>query len=145
MEKKKLFLTTLSVICILVVLMLSVSAIGVYCDGISRRSTDPGAYIYTREIALSKILPGMMLAFAGLGMAVTCIILGIKDEGAVKPVMDARYVKDTFVIKPERLKLIRISVLALAVIFIIAGIVNGNMAAILIKAINICTECIGLG
>jgi hypothetical protein len=40
---------------------------------------------------------------------------------------------------------IRIAIAVFAVTFIILGIVNGNMRAILIKAINICTECIGLG
>ena len=40
---------------------------------------------------------------------------------------------------------VRIVLAVLAVTFIILGIVNGNMRAILIKAINICTECIGLG
>ena len=40
---------------------------------------------------------------------------------------------------------VRLGVLIVALICIIAGMVNGNMKDILIKAINICTECIGLG
>ena len=40
---------------------------------------------------------------------------------------------------------VRIAIAVFAVTFIILGIVNGNMRAILIKAINICTECTGLG
>lgn len=40
---------------------------------------------------------------------------------------------------------LRIAVGCLAVSFIIAGVFNGNMHSIFIKAINICTECIGLG
>ena len=40
---------------------------------------------------------------------------------------------------------IRLAVLIIAVICIIAGIANHNMRDILIKATNICTECIGLG
>jgi hypothetical protein len=40
---------------------------------------------------------------------------------------------------------IRIALAVIAVVFIILGALNGNMRAILIKAINICTECIGLG
>jgi len=40
---------------------------------------------------------------------------------------------------------VRIALAALAVAFIIWGSLNGNMRDILIKAINICTECIGLG
>jgi hypothetical protein len=40
---------------------------------------------------------------------------------------------------------VKIAVLAAAVVFVIAGILNGSMEDMLIKAINICTECVGLG
>lgn len=39
----------------------------------------------------------------------------------------------------------RLTILVLAVVFIIIGTFNGGMADVLQKAINICTECIGLG
>ena len=39
----------------------------------------------------------------------------------------------------------RLGVMAIALVFIVLGIVNGGMADVLSKAINICTECIGLG
>ena len=35
--------------------------------------------------------------------------------------------------------------LAVAVVFIVAGIYNGSMTAVINKAIRICTECVGLG
>lgn len=41
--------------------------------------------------------------------------------------------------------LLRGVVLAAAVVCILAGIYNGSMRDVLFKAINICTECIGLG
>lgn len=40
---------------------------------------------------------------------------------------------------------VRLGVVAVALVFIVLGIVNGGMADVLSKAINICTECIGLG
>ncbi len=39
----------------------------------------------------------------------------------------------------------RVIVIAVALIFIVLGIFNGGMSDVLSKAINICTECIGLG
>ncbi len=36
-------------------------------------------------------------------------------------------------------------VFAIAVVFIILGVLNGGATDVLVKAINICTECIGLG
>ena len=41
--------------------------------------------------------------------------------------------------------LVRLGILAVALLFLVLGIVGGGMADVLSKAINICTECIGLG
>lgn len=43
------------------------------------------------------------------------------------------------------MKKLRILLYAAALLLITAGILNGGMRDVLIKAINICTECIGLG
>ena len=42
-------------------------------------------------------------------------------------------------------KRLRLGLLVLAVLFILIGIFNGSMKDVLIKAINVCSECIGLG
>jgi hypothetical protein len=47
--------------------------------------------------------------------------------------------------KPSRVLYVRIALFALALVLIVLGINNGGMRDVLIKAINICTECIGLG
>ena len=39
----------------------------------------------------------------------------------------------------------RLVVFCVAVAFVIVGIINGGAGDVLMKAINICTECIGLG
>lgn len=41
--------------------------------------------------------------------------------------------------------LLRGAIIALAVLLIVLGIANGGLWDVLVKAINICTECIGLG
>ena len=46
---------------------------------------------------------------------------------------------------PGTLKRVRIALFVLAAVFVAAGIFNGSMEDMLIKAINICTECVGLG
>lgn len=46
---------------------------------------------------------------------------------------------------PKAVLGVRISIAVIAVLFIALGIANGGMADVLSKAINICTECIGLG
>ena len=47
--------------------------------------------------------------------------------------------------KPVLLKTIRFIILAVALVFIVVGILNGSAEDVLTKAIKICTECIGLG
>ncbi|MCH5154939.1 MAG: hypothetical protein J1F71_06985 [Clostridiales bacterium] len=47
--------------------------------------------------------------------------------------------------KPTFIWAVRGALFAIAVVFIVLGIVNGGAKDVLIKAINICTECIGLG
>lgn len=45
----------------------------------------------------------------------------------------------------KKIMIIRLSIIVIAVVLIIHGIINGGAADVLQKAINICTECIGLG
>lgn len=160
MDNKKFFIVQ-SVICILAVWMLVFAAVGIYSDGKARKAEDPTAYIYTRESAARAAAPGACLLLVGLGFSIAGWVLGIRDEGADKPVMDVECapsltrLRGDQAAREEEIQLetaiqhkfgkIRLILLAVAIISIIAGIANGNMHAILVKAINICTECIGLG
>ena len=45
----------------------------------------------------------------------------------------------------KRLSFLRAGLLVVAVLFIVLGVMNGGLYDVLVKAINICTECIGLG
>ncbi|MBQ3015424.1 MAG: hypothetical protein IJD79_01440 [Clostridia bacterium] len=47
--------------------------------------------------------------------------------------------------KPALVNLARVSIITVAVAFIVLGIFNGGMSDVLGKAVRICTECIGLG
>lgn len=49
------------------------------------------------------------------------------------------------VFSPKGVLIIRLVLVAAAAALIVAGILNGGMGDVLIKAIKICTECIGLG
>ena len=40
---------------------------------------------------------------------------------------------------------LRVALVILSVVLIVLGITNGGLWDVLVKAINICTECIGLG
>ena len=47
--------------------------------------------------------------------------------------------------QPKNMQPLRIILVIAAIGFIIAGVFNGSARDVLYKAINICTECVGLG
>ena len=47
--------------------------------------------------------------------------------------------------KPFPADVLRADLYAAAIVFIVLGVMNGGLYDVLVKAINICTECIGLG
>ena len=147
MKRSKYFLLIQSFLCILAAILLAGAAIGIYAEGTERKAVDPTAYIYTREQAVSAAVPGLIILIAGLGFSVVGGVMGIHDENDDKPAPADVYdggMKQA-VNDPHHIHKIRLAVLILAIICIIAGVANGNMKDILIKAINICTECVGLG
>ena len=42
-------------------------------------------------------------------------------------------------------RILRVALYAAALVMLVAGVMNGGMRDVLVKAVNICTECIGLG
>jgi hypothetical protein len=63
-----------------------------------------------------------------------------EKETNIKPVAKKKE-QDVY----SRLKIFRIALLVLACVLIVAGVFNGSANDVFGKAVNICTECIGLG
>ena len=98
-----------------------------------------------------------------LRVSVPCTVLGLCALAIASLVCDKSFLRETEAAK-ARLKeeeeeaarpvpgekarpprFIRTALIAAAVLLIIAGVFNGSAFDVLIKAITICTECIGLG
>ena len=94
MTEKKLYLILQSVLCILLVVLLSVSALSIYREGKAQKAENPMASIYTREKTAEKFKPIAPLFFGAIGMTVAGWILAVKDENADKPVKDAELTRD---------------------------------------------------
>ena len=45
----------------------------------------------------------------------------------------------------RKVKIVRLGILAAAAVFMVLGALNGGARDVFVKAVNICTECIGLG
>ena len=95
---------------------------------------------FTREIVgekLSRIAPALILwlILAAVGMFIPKSRAKNAKQEKVSQKQSA----------PKHLNKIRIAIAAVAAALILAGIFNGGMRDVFVKAINICTECSGLG
>ena len=158
MDRKKTLLYINSALYSLWAILMAGSAIRIYRDGAAYQAQGhPEAWIFTREKAAEAF--GTYVPVLALAVVVTliCVIKGICDDSQDKPVADPDLISiykaereterdiQAEASKAKRLRAVKIAVLVAAVIFVIAGIFNGSMEDMLIKAINICTECVGLG
>lgn len=94
MTRTKVYLILQAALCLLLVALLSVSAVSIYREGAARKAEQPLEPIYTREIAAEKFAPIAPVFFAAIGLMIAGWVLGAKDEGAEKPVRDAELIRD---------------------------------------------------
>ena len=158
MDKKKMLLYVQAALCILWAALMAAAAVHIYSDGLAYRAQGhPEAWIYTREkaaAAIGRYLPLLLLAAV---TNIACVITGARDEAQSRPASD-QVLADVY--KKERgkepgtaagsadqkkLRFARAALFIIAAVFIVAGIMNGSMEDVFIKAVNICSECIGLG
>ena len=158
MDKRKILLYINSTLYGLWAMLTSVSAVNIYREGVAYQAQGhPEAWIFTREKAMEAF--GAYAPFLALAVVVTliCVVKGVFDDNQDKPVADPDLIgiykaereagRDITAEteKEKKLRIVKIALLVVAVIFIIAGTKNGSMEDTLIKAVNICTECVGLG
>ena len=143
MNKKKVFLIIQSVLCFLTMAYPAVCSLIIYIHGIAAKTTDPTAWIYSRELVGKYMLPFLLLAIATIVMAIVGILMGIRDENQDKPIINIEMKKnpepDEVAAKKKHtiLTVIRCVVLVAAITLIIIGIINGSARDTLYKAITI--------
>ena len=141
MTRTKVYLILQAIACALLAAALAASAISIYLEGAARKEAHPLEPIYTPEIVTEKIAPLTPLFFVSIGLTAAGLVLGIKEEkkgpgllSAPKPVKRVPYTAA-----------VQTVLVIAALAMIVAGALNGSAWDVLVKAINICTECIGLG
>lgn len=158
MDKKKILLYINSALYVIWAALTVISAVSIYRAGAAYQAQGhPEAWIFTREKALEAFASYAPILALAVVVTVICAVKGIRDGNQDKPVADPDLIsiyraereaerdRSEEAAKAKKLRVARIAVLLIAVIFVVAGIINGSMEDMLIKAINICTECVGLG
>ena len=175
MDKKKTILYVQAFLCILWVLLMSESVVDMFQQGTAYQAQGhPEVWIFTREKVVTVFLRYLPLLLLALAVNMAALFMGIRDEDKDKPQAlsglmeiykkeraEARRMEPDPVKKAEPTgkrteeeervhiagadRKLRTALFILAAFFVVAGILNGSLEDMLIKAIHICSECIGLG
>ena len=162
LTKRKIYYLLQTAVCIALAAWLSISAIAVYREGAARKAENPLESIYTPEIVAEKAAPMAPLFLAGLVLLITGIVMSVKDGSVGREKNLFRKTKASqaqlkgeketggafghrAVDPPKKTGVLQAVIIAAAIVFIIAGVLNGSAGDVLYKAITICTECVGLG
>lgn len=122
------------------------AAVNLYLTGsrAAKESGDPAAAIYTAEAIRAAFRPIAPVVYAFLlSLAAGIVYRAFTEEknGISAP----RPVKKGKPANKKAVAVLRIAVAAAAVILIILGIAGGGLRDVLVKAVKICMECVGLG
>ena len=146
-EKEKKLCSTVNLVAALISLVSALPAI-IYTLNFANFDMDYNAAVVAAclwVLPCSFIVMGVCIArgyivSASAERQITLVKSAIAKSSATKPNVQSKPETD------KRITLgIRAAIAAIAIVFIVIGIFNGGMADVLYKAINICTECIGLG
>ena len=132
----------LSALTIMLGAALCLAAVVLYVSGSAARSADMAKSVFTREGIGKAILWRLPLLLIWLAALAAALFTGVKaraagpaaGKGPMEPLPGK-----------ERTPLIRTALMVLAAGLIVWGVLNGGLNDVFVKAVRICTECIGLG
>ena len=123
---------------------LSGTVLMLWLEGAALRQADPSAEIFT-PVAVGRrlrwLLPVLVL---WLTAWLTAVFAGRGRRESV-PGCAANRVKSGETTPERRVCWPWYGLLVLAAVLIVLGVLNGGLRDVLVKAANICTECVGLG
>ncbi len=163
MKRTKLLLLLQSLLCVALAVLLAAAVIGVCREGLALKAADPLSWIFTREKLAAALRPILPLLVMSLVVTVAGLVFGIRGDSGNRPAQEKRPRRTSEAVKaqswaekevgirgkatraPQKMRILRIALLALAVCLIIAGVFNGSARDVFGKAVKICSECVGLG
>ena len=139
----------LGILIVILAVVMILQVILLFSDGMAGKfgvRDDGTNVIYTREIVRERLLtspfvcvPAVLTGLMLIAAAGTRILWPSKEEPSVN--VRFRGVR----LSAKAVRVLQLILLLSAFGLIVAGILNGGAEDVLIKAINLCTECLGLG
>ena len=135
-----------AIMLVTVVSLLCWQTIDIYLDGNGATSAgNENIYRADDITARLKGLKAPLCAFAAVG-GLTLILHALAPEKALSGHFHEARANTSNIAEPLKgQNKLRLLILCAAIVFILLGVMNGGAYDVLVKAINICTECIGLG
>lgn len=130
-----------------IVLLLCWQCLDIYLTGNQPGNISSGVYlspVYSAEIVTERLTAVSPLIAAYAALAVVTIFMQLcwgkphRSRGKIHRCPPRQQ-------SEKAVTIARLTILSIGILFIILGVVNGGSRDVLVKAINICTECIGLG
>ena len=140
----RIFLSAYAVVC---GLLLSIQCILLWVRGNSAGNQNAGGQLLTPVFSREKTAAMLRISMPVLIGFITTALLGCLWS-ALRPSVKTALRTTGPMFPSSRFsaqRIVRFALLAAAILLIVLGIANGGMHDVLIKAIMICTECIGLG
>ena len=128
---------------VLLAIALCWAALDLWLEGRAIRQTSPAAVIYSPEAVHARAGKVLPVFLAWLVALVAALCFGPRNAKPFHP--RTRASAQAAVPTPRRLQWLRIGLFAAAAVLIVLGVLNGGLRDVLVKAVNLCTECIGLG
>ena len=151
MKRNDILRAAVAALTLVLAAALIASTLFLYARGLSQRreSGDLTRALFTREAVAAQLRRLVPIFALWLAAWIAALAFGA-NRGA--PPHSTRGPGREIPVDPPavpsgrgRFPLLRIVLFACAIAMIVLGALNGGMNDVLVKAINICTECIGLG
>ena len=137
----RIYSILLGVVIVIAGLCLMAACVSIYNSGDQPYSHESVA------LAFSKIAIPVLacVAMIILGFVLNFLLAPVDEIKEKKTVSISKELTAEDIAEEKRIRITRYCILGVAVFLTIYGLATGGIADVLAKAINICTECIGLG
>jgi formate-dependent nitrite reductase membrane component NrfD len=131
----------LGVVIVIAALCLMAGCLSIYNSGHQPYSPEIVAQTFSKISIPVFLCIGMII----LGFVLNFLLSPVDEKKEKKVANITKELSEADILEAKRIKVTRYCILGVAILFLVYGLATGGIADVLAKAINICTECIGLG